>query len=80
MTRGKLTRRKHRLVVALQADVEAVGRVAVAGAGAQRTIIAPPERLIYALLFARIPRNDAGTASGSFPSLCTAAKMAAMYP
>ena len=38
------------------------------------------ERFIYALLFARMPLNDAGTVSGSFPSLCTAAKMAAMYP
>ena len=38
------------------------------------------EGVTYALLFAPTPLNDAGTVSGSLPSLCTAAKMAAMYP
>jgi hypothetical protein len=33
---------------------------------------------VYA--FARKPCNDAGTASGNFPSLCMTARMAAMYP
>jgi len=70
---------KYRLVVALQAGVEAVGRVAVAGWRSARGYL-PPGRFIYALLFVRMPLNDAGTVSGSFPSLCTAAKMAAMYP
>ena len=70
---------KYRLVVALQADVEMVDRVAVARL-ALRARVSPPGRFIYALLFGRMPLNDAGTVSGSFPSLCTAAKMAAMYP
>ena len=70
---------KYRLVVALQADVEMVDRVAVARL-ALRARVSPPGRFIYALLFGRMPLNDAGTASGSFPSLCTTAKIAAMYP
>ena len=80
MTKKRNTSRveKYRLVVALQAGVEAVGRVAVAGWRSARGL--PPGRFIYALLFVRMPLNDAGTVSGSFPSLCTAAKMAAMYP
>jgi hypothetical protein len=45
-----------------------------------RATLSPPGRLIYALLFALTPLNDTGTVSGSFPSLCTAARMAAMYP
>lgn len=34
----------------------------------------------YALPLARKPCNGAGTVSGSLPSLCTAARIAAMYP
>jgi hypothetical protein len=45
-----------------------------------RARLSPPGRLIYALLFTPMPLNDAGTVSGSFPSLCTADKIAAMYP
>src|SRR5467141_2544124 len=47
---------------------------------ALRARLSPPGRFIYALLFVRMPLSDAGTVSGSFPSLCTAAKIAAMYP
>ena len=43
-----------------------------------RATLSPPGRFIYTLLFAPMPLNGAGTVSGSFPSLCTAARMAAM--
>jgi hypothetical protein len=45
-----------------------------------RASFSPPEPFNYALLLARKPCSGAGTVSGSFPSLCTAARIAAMYP